>query len=954
MFLCLFALAACADSGSNNGDAGTDSGLVDPAVITLDALSDINAANESTYDLTGTCFPDGASVTVDIGSLVAVANGTCDIGAFAFVVDTTALSDGTDIAVTAAIDAGDGNVDSASGTIDKDASVGLAIDLSSLVAVSAANVAAFPISGTCSPDGGSISIDFDALTGVGTTSCDAGLWDATVDLSGASDGPAKVVDVTFSVGASSTTVSATIDKKALAPSISITNAADIDGVSAMAWSISGTCVTDGDVISISFGSLGVIETTSCGASGTSGTWSSVVDVSTEADGASIPLEASIDDEINPAASDSVTVNKETVSAAIVLNALEPISLSNVTSYPVTGMCSPDGATVRLTVGGLTDVTSGSCGDVFSGEFSLSANVFAEPDAPSVTVEVMIVNIVSNDSASASVVKDTDEPSVTLDAPADILVSNAAAYTFSGTCDDATATVVATIDTVDLSTSCDGTNWTVTGDVSAAMNGVAVSVLVTISDPVGNEFMVNTTVFKDAPLPFDASGWTMVPTSGSTSTNITPDFFQTGIVDEDGTTIELYEEAACSGAPVDSATVSGGAFSLSGITYATDGSDDGLHSYFAVITDVRTCFDTGLSYTLESPGLGTQPAFALLGNGNDDATIVTLELGTLFTYVSADGSTTTDYGSAADPAGTLFTIPNTSQGDQVTIDEGGVMGFTRIGNVGLPWASRGYAGNQFIYNVRNGQGSARVIVAALNHDANVSIELTDGQSANPMVAAGTVEEVVLTGLSGEIGVVITADEEIVVGAYSGSGVDNMLLSALGLDMISVGFVRALEADTTVDIYNSHNSAGDNQTTIATAGGSVSAGNLLNENPIGSTTARVLADKLITGYDRADGDGGDAVSGINVNYLATHYALPEKSDYIMVVSLSPGTVAVDAPGESVRTLNLFRDGSANTLAPWYIGDGADLDAGTTIVCSMPCAIVYDEFVSGDEEFLLGFTP
>ena len=94
-----------------------------------------------------------------------------------------------------------------------------------------------------------------------------------------------------------------------------------------------------------------------------------------------------------------------------------------------------------------------------------------------------------------------------------------------------------------------------------------------------------------------------PANGTTSSDNTPVVSLTGAAAENGSSVQVYDDAVCSSAQGSSQTVTAGATTHNDITYATDGSDDGAIAFYVVMTDAggnaSACTNISLGYTLDT-------------------------------------------------------------------------------------------------------------------------------------------------------------------------------------------------------------------------------------------------------------------------------------------------------------------------------------------------------------------
>jgi hypothetical protein len=141
--------------------------------------------------------------------------------------------------------------------------------------------------------------------------------------------------------------------------------------------------------------------------------------------------------------------------------------------------------------------------------------------------------------------------------------------------------------------------------SSALTDGAYNFYVKVIDTNGNGVCGTATVgyAVDTTAPTAPTGWTMTsPSSGTTSNDNTPVVLASGLTTEVGSTGAIYSDAAC-GSLVASATVDvSGNLSISP-TYLTNGTDDGVKTYYGKITDpygnASACTNLSLGYTLDT-------------------------------------------------------------------------------------------------------------------------------------------------------------------------------------------------------------------------------------------------------------------------------------------------------------------------------------------------------------------
>lgn len=310
--------------------------------ITLNAVADINIANEASLPISGTCSEDTRDVSVDIDGTVFTL--TCTGGAFSGNIDTSPVGDGTLLSVAAdhADEAGN-SATQATDTIDKDATAPtIAITFSS--DINSSNESTYQVSGTCSDDGQTISLSIGGI--LDSPTCSSGSWTSSItDVSGLVDGSITITaDINDALGNSATQASVSVTKSSATPTVAITSAPDITQANETGYEVSGTCSENGRTVTIDLG--GTAYTPSC----SGGTWTTgSQDVSALLDG-SVVITADHDNSGGtPATQASVTVSKDTTAPTVTISSAPDITSSNETSYTVSGTCSENGENVDIAI-----------------------------------------------------------------------------------------------------------------------------------------------------------------------------------------------------------------------------------------------------------------------------------------------------------------------------------------------------------------------------------------------------------------------------------------------------------------------------------------------------------------------------------------------------------------------------------------------------------------------------
>ncbi|MCM2280035.1 MAG: hypothetical protein NDJ89_18330 [Oligoflexia bacterium] len=352
-----------------------------------------------------------------------------------------------------------------------------------------ANQASFAVSGTCTEEGRQVSVSGPGGA-TATPSCLAGgTWSATLDLSGAAEGPVTLTaDHSNSNGVASAQASLSLVKDTGIPTLTL--AAPIDGSAITALNkaalvVSGTCSENTRVVSVS-ATGGVSASPQC----VGGGYSATLDFTSVSDGA-VTISANHSDAAgNAAAQVSVSLTKDTGTPTVTLTAPAAgsyIHSANYSSVTVSGSCSEDTRIVNVTTtGGLS--SSPSCS---SGSFSTTLDFTSVSDGV-VTVSADHSDAAGNTAtqATVSVTKDVVAPaSIAIGAPSEgatISIANRSALTISGTCSEAgTGNVLVKAGVTSLGTAdCATGAFTGSFDLTAIPDG-AVALSAILSDAAGN-------------------------------------------------------------------------------------------------------------------------------------------------------------------------------------------------------------------------------------------------------------------------------------------------------------------------------------------------------------------------------------------------------------------------------------------------------------------------------------
>lgn len=485
-------IVATHTNSGNNSDTDTVNVIKDTAdpTVVITGYPAINAANEAAYTVSGTCSENTRTVNVSVGG--STATPTCTGTAWSATLDVSGLSDSASISITANMSDAAGNTGSAvARTVSKD-TVAASVAISSAPTINNANRTAYPVSGTCSETGNTVTVKVGAVTA--TVNCNLLSWSASMNVTSVADAGAVVVtaDHVDDAGNAATQASTLVVKDTVNPSIAITSAPDIISTNESSYTVSGTCSEDTRNVVVNVGALS--STVTC----SSPSWSATFDTSSLADAASVTVTATHTDSALNSATVNDTVVKQTALPTVTISSSTPINNTNKAAYPVNGTCSHNTRPVTVNVGGVTATPTCT-----TGAWSASVNVTAVADNAAVVITADHVDSVGNAAvqATTNVLKDVVIPTVAITSSPAINNTNKAAYTVSGTCSENTRTVTVSVSGVSATPSCSGNAWSATVDASAVADGASRTITANHTDAANNAAVTaSVNVAKDTVAP----------------------------------------------------------------------------------------------------------------------------------------------------------------------------------------------------------------------------------------------------------------------------------------------------------------------------------------------------------------------------------------------------------------------------------------------------------------------
>lgn len=508
------------DAAGNAATQATASVVKDTSNPTLAITSSpaINNTNKSSYPLSGTCSENTRTVSVTVGGITGSA--TCTTGAWSASVDVSALADSGTVAVTADhTDAAGNAATQATATVAKDTIIPT-IAITSSPSINNSNKAVYPIGGTCSENGRTVTV---AVGGVsGTVTCTTGTWSRTLNVTAVSDSATVAVtaDISDTAGNNAVQATATVAKDVIVPTVSITAPVAINNTNKASYPVSGSCSENTRTVSVSVG--GVSGSATC----TTLAWTVNLNVTSVGDGGAISVTADHSDAAgNNATQATSSVSKDTTNPTVAITSSPAINNTNKSAYTFSGTCSENTRSVSVSAGGVSATPTCS-----SGNWSATVDVSSLSDSGTVSLTADHTDAAGNSAtqATATVVKDTIVPTVAITSSPSINNANKAAYVVSGTCSENSRTVSVSVGAVSSSPTCTTNAWTATLNVTTVSDSATVSVTANHTDAAGNSAtQASATVLKDTSNPTVAitsapsinnTNKTSYPVSGTCSEN----------------------------------------------------------------------------------------------------------------------------------------------------------------------------------------------------------------------------------------------------------------------------------------------------------------------------------------------------------------------------------------------------------------------------------------------------
>ena len=393
---------------------------------------------------------------------LATATATCSAGAYSTNLNLASLSDGNYILLANHSDANNVAANPAAATLLIDTAAPT-VAISTPAAINVANLTSYNISGSCSENGRTVTVAAGGITA--TSNCLVSTYSVSMNLSSLADGTVTIsATQTDSVGNSATASSSATKNSVVA--VTINTPATISFGNQAAYAVSGSCSASGSF----YGTVAVtVGSVSGSASCVSGSYTVTgLNVSALGDGSKTITAV----HTYGVVSSAVQTTSATKSTAVSLSISTPsaISLTNMSSYGLSGACSQASGSVTVDLGGVT--MSGSCS---SYAWAVSGMDLSGLANTTYTISATYTYSGSSATQTAFVTKNSNI-TATINTPVMINASSASSYTVAGSCSANGGSVAISIDgggdtAVTATTSCSSGTYTLVGfNVSSLTDG----------------------------------------------------------------------------------------------------------------------------------------------------------------------------------------------------------------------------------------------------------------------------------------------------------------------------------------------------------------------------------------------------------------------------------------------------------------------------------------------------
>ena len=505
--------------GNSNTRAVTVEKSASTIGVSIGQIPIINAGNQGDYPLTGSCIPDGYSVTVTVAGVAPTTAATCASGGWEARFNLAGQDDGDSLPIVAEYSDGTTSAPTARSTALKDTTPPL-VSVATSDSISIATAGSYTMRGRCE---GAREVAIELTDGTNRVSpatqplCSAvaaNEWITEVDTAALADGQITATATQSDLAANTGSDSRSdIVRDTRVPTLQITNAPNIlagDG-DFSSYVLGGSCSDDGGSIALLLVDLLGLEITPARITCESGNWQTRVDVTTLAEGLITITAIHTDATGNPSSEERAIPVKDTDAPLLAITSTGNILTAG--AYTVSGECGETGKPVQVELRDrdtpVNNALPTSLPDCDANNM-WTADIAIEDlrDGYIDVIAALMDSAGNKTTARMVVIKDLVELNLTLDTPANILAGTVDSYQLDGTCTEPGHGVeVALADSAQALTAtgvCGGEQegrWSVAIAATALLDET-ITITATHSDLLGNSISLSPapTVAKDVVVP----------------------------------------------------------------------------------------------------------------------------------------------------------------------------------------------------------------------------------------------------------------------------------------------------------------------------------------------------------------------------------------------------------------------------------------------------------------------
>ena len=409
----------------------------------------IIADRERNYPISGTCSDERQLIRLTMKNTSGLPNETtpyaqprCQDGSWSARFSTVRLQDG-DVMLKAVHEDLAGNTSERTAMIEKDViKPNIKINTPNNIFLSTAGE--YDLSGTCSEEGKSVSIQFTESTpGSNSLStsqmCSQNIWSLdNFNVASLNEGEVLITVVQLDNFGNRTEINTRVQKSNANLSVTINNASNINDSNKMNYSLVGGCSPDGGRLTPRVENIDPLNTPSC----SNGNWSANFNLEYLEDSSSVSITVDYQDQegVQNAPQARTTIVKDIISPQVSIDDLVGINKINDSAYQLSGDCSDHQQNINININDGTMQINAYC---TNNRWSKTINVESILDS-TLSFKVTHSDLAGNSSFQTKQTNRSNNVIITVDNPRNITESNELSYEMSGICSEKGSEVTVTI------------------------------------------------------------------------------------------------------------------------------------------------------------------------------------------------------------------------------------------------------------------------------------------------------------------------------------------------------------------------------------------------------------------------------------------------------------------------------------------------------------------------------